>query len=182
MDPIVVQRAQGGDREAFALLATEVSDRLFALAQRILRDSDAAGDALQTALVQIWRDLPALRDPDRFEAWSYRILVRSCHADRRRTRRSITSLELLAGDAAVADSQASVALRDELERAFIQLTAEQRTILVLIYYRDLSVAEVADALGIPAGTVKSRHYYARRALRAAFDAQTRPAAPEGRPA
>jgi RNA polymerase sigma factor (sigma-70 family) len=180
VDRIVVQQAQGGDREAFGVLATDISDRLFALAQRILRDSDAAGDALQSALVQIWRDLPALRDPDRFEAWSYRILVRCCHADRRRARRSITSLELLPGDAAVGDSQAAVAVRDELERAFIQLTAEQRTILVLIYYRDLSVAEVADVLGIPPGTVKSRHYHARVALRAAVDAQGRATQPEGR--
>ena len=69
MDPDLVRSAQTGDREAFARLAVDVCDRLFAVAQQILRDSDAAGDVLQTALVQIWRDLPALRDPDRFKAW-----------------------------------------------------------------------------------------------------------------
>jgi DNA-directed RNA polymerase specialized sigma24 family protein len=91
VDPDLVRSAQTGDREAFARLAVDVSDRLFAVAQRILRDSDAAGDVLQTALVQIWRDLPALRDPDRFEAWSYRIVVHCSHADRRRARRSVVA-------------------------------------------------------------------------------------------
>lgn len=182
MDRNLVQLAQGGDRDAFAQLAVDVSDRLFALAQRILRDSDAASDVLQTALVQIWRDLPGLRDPDRFEAWSYRIVLRCCQIDRRRARRSLLRFELLPTDAATGDIQASVALRDELERAFLRLTEDQRTVLVLLYYRDLSVSQVAEILRISPGTVKSRLYHARQAMRAAVDAQARPAQREGRPA
>lgn len=182
MDRNLVLLAQGGDREAFAHLAADVSHRLFALAQRILRDADAAGDVLQTALVQIWQDLPDLHDPDRFEAWSYRIVLRACQTDRRRARRSLATIQLQPTDAAVGDAQVSVALRDELERAFLRLTDDQRTVLVLLYYRDLSVAQVADILGISPGTVKSRHHHARQAMRAAVDAQARPARQEGRPA
>lgn len=182
MDRNLVLLAQRGDREAFGQLAMDVSDRLFALAQRILRDADAASDVLQSALVLIWRDLPSLRDPDRFEAWSYRVVVRCCQADRRRARRSLVTLDLMESDAAVGDSHASLALRDELERAFLRLTDEQRTVLVLLYYRDLSVAEVAELLGISPGTVKSRTYHARQAMRAAVEAQERPVPQEGHPA
>jgi len=182
VDRNLVQLAQGGDRDAFGQLAADVSDRLFALAQRILRDSDAASDVLQTALVQIWRDLPGLRDPERFEAWSYRIVLRCCQTDRRRARRSLLPIELQPTDAAVGDIQAWVAQRDELERAFLRLTEDQRTVLVLLYYRDLPVSQVADILGISPGTVKSRLYHARQAMRAAVEAQARPAQREGRPA
>ncbi len=182
MDPHLVRSAQAGDREAFARLAVDVSDRLFAVAQRILRDSDAAGDVLQTALVQIWRDLPTLRDPERFEAWSYRVVVHCCHADRRRARRSVVTLELQPTDAAVEDAEASVVLRDELERAFHRLTDDQRAVLVLLYYRDMTVSQVAEVLGISPGTVKSRLFHARNAMRAAVEAQARPVQQEGRTA
>lgn len=182
MDRNHVLLAQGGDREAFAQVAADVSDRLYAMAHRILRDADAASDVLQIALVQIWRDLPGLRDPDRFEAWSYRIVLRCCQADRRRARRSLVTLTLQPADAAIGDTQASVALRDELERAFQRLTDDQRTVLVLLYYRDMTIAQAADVLGVSPGTVKSRHYHARQAMRAAVEAQGRPAHREGHPA
>jgi RNA polymerase sigma-70 factor (ECF subfamily) len=180
VDRDLVRLGQSGDREAFARLATDVSDRLFAVAQRILRDSDAAGDVLQTALVQIWRDLPGLRDPDRFEAWSYRIVVHCSHAYRRRARRSVVALELQPADAAIEDAETSIVRRDELERAFHRLTDDQRTVLVLIYYRDMTVTQVADVLGISSGTVKSRLFNARKAMRAAVEAQARPVTQEGR--
>ena len=182
LDRVLVERAQAGDRDAFAELANAISDRLFATAQRILRDPDAAGDALQAALVLIWRDLPALRDPDRFLSWSYRLLIRRCHADRRRARRSIALLDLDKSQASTNDVQASVALHDELERAFRSLTDDQRSVLVLTYYQDLSIDEVAEVTGVPPGTVKSRLHYAKQALRAAVEAGARPARQEGRPA
>ena len=182
MDRDLVERAQRGDREAYAQLARQCSDRLYGLARRTLRDADAASDALQATLIQIWRDLPNLRDPDRFDAWSYRILLRSCQSDRRRAKRSVVSLGAVTIEPPVADSQLSIAMRDELDRAFRTLTDDQRSVLVLAYYRDLPVDEIADTLGISTGTVKSRLHYARLAMRAALDAGARSIAGEGRPA
>jgi RNA polymerase sigma-70 factor (ECF subfamily) len=182
VDRSLVERAQHGDREAFTALAAGVSDRAYALALRVLRDPDAAGDALQTALVKMWRDLPSLRDPDRFDAWMYRVVLRCCQVDRRRNRRTVAALELLPNDAAVGDTQASVADRDEIERAFRKLTHDQRAVLVLLYYQDLSVHEVAEIVGVSPGTIKSRLHYARQAMRAAVEAGSRAPASEGRTA
>lgn len=182
MDRILVERAQRGDREAFAQLALAASDRLYAVALRVLRDADAAGDALQSALVTIWRGIPALRDPDRFEGWSYQLMVRQCQTELRRRRRQRSDLALSPIDMPTGDSQLGVALRDELERAFNRLNADQRTVLVLRYYRDQSVAEIATTLGVSVGTVKSRLHYARSAMRAAIEADARPVPQEGRPA
>jgi RNA polymerase sigma factor (sigma-70 family) len=169
----LIERAQHGDRDAYARLATHVSHRLFAVALRVLRDHDAAGDVVQAALVEIWRDLPSLRDPDRFEAWSYRIVINACRSSRRRARRTIAATELMPAQLSVGDSQMHVAVRDELERAFARLTTDQRAVLVLLYYRDLSIAEIATSLGVKQGTIKSRLHAARRAMRAAIDADGR---------
>ena len=87
MDADVVVRAQRGDKGAYALLAGDVADRFLAVARRILRDMDLAEDATQQALLAIWQDLPQLRDPARFEAWSYRLLVHACYAEGRKERR-----------------------------------------------------------------------------------------------
>jgi RNA polymerase sigma-70 factor (ECF subfamily) len=173
VDRALVERAQHGDRDAYASIATNASHRLFAVALRILRDHDAARDALQTTLVEIWRDLPDLRDPERFEAWSYRLVVNACNAAQRRARRTIAAAESLPSSVSVGDSQSQVALRDELERAFMRLTVDQRAVLVLQYYQDLSVAEIATSLGVSPGTVKSRLHAARRVMRAAIDADSR---------
>ena len=100
MDTDLVVRAQHGDEEAFASLAVAVGDRLHAVAHRILRDIDLAEDATQQALLTIWRDLPQLRDPARFDAWSYRLLVRACYAEGRRTRHWAPNLRLLPADRA----------------------------------------------------------------------------------
>lgn len=181
MEPYLVEQAQRGDRQAFAVLAYEMSDRLFGVAHRILRDFDAAGDALQEALVRIWRDLPALRDPERLDAWAYRLLVRACQDQLRKTRRHPPDLHLVPDDAGVGDDATlSVVARDQIERAFRRLPLEQRAVVVLHYYRDLSLAEIAEALGIPVGTVRSRLHYARRTLRAAMEADARPAVQKGR--
>ena len=180
MDRFLVEQARRGDREAFTTLAFELSDRLFAVAHRILRDFDAAGDALQVTLVRIWQDLPALRDADQIEGWSYRILVRACHDQLRRQRRRAPVLDLLpplpdepAPDDAVVD-------RDQLERAFRRLSTEQRAAVVLQYYRGLTLPEIAEALGVPVGTVRSRLHYAKRAMRAAIEADSRPPIQKGR--
>ena len=179
MDTELVVRAQHGDEGAFASLAVAVGDRLHAVAHRILRDIDLAEDATQQALLAIWRDLPQLRDPARFEAWSYRLLVRACYAEARRTRRSGTNLRLLPeSEPMAADELATVADRDQLERGFRRLSIDHRAVVVLHHYLDLSLSDVADALGIPEGTVRSRLHHAMRGLRAALDADARPATRE----
>ena len=180
MERSLVERAQQGDREAFTRLAFELSDRLFAVAHRILRDFDSAGDALQVTLLRIWRDLRTLRDPSLVEAWAFRILVRACQDELRKERRRAPALHLLAVDGATEDPAISVADRDLLDRAFRTLTVEQRAVVVLQYYRDLTLSEIAEVLQVPIGTVRSRLHYARRALRSAIEADARPTTREGR--
>ena len=182
MERSLVEDAQRGDREAFTRLAFELSDRLFAVAHRILRDFDAAGDALQVTLLRIWRDLPTLRDPALIEAWAYRVLVRACHDELRKLRRQAPALHLLAVDGAEDDPAISIADREQLDRAFRTLTAEQRAAIVLQYYRDLTLSEIAEVLQVPVGTVRSRLHYAKRALRAAVEADERPTTRKGRTA
>jgi len=179
MDPTLVIQAQRGDEEAFASLAVAVGDRLHAVAHRILRDLDLAEDATQQALLTIWRDLPQLRDPARFEAWSYRVLVRACYAEGRRTRRWTPSLRLVSADEPTGPGElASVVDRDQLERGFRRLSIDHRAVVVLHHYLDLPLDEVAEALGVPVGTVRSRLHYAMRGLRAALEADARPASRE----
>jgi len=170
----LVARAQRGDEVAFAQLATEIADRLFSVAYRILRDVDAANDATQEALVTIWRELPALRDPERFEAWSYRIVVNAAYAEHKRARRSIPgalAMPTIPED----DPIGALVDRDQLERGFARLPIEQRTALVLQHYCDLSLPQIAEVMGTPLGTVRSRLHYARDAMRAALEADLRPA-------
>ena len=181
MDRSLIERAQLGDREAFAQLVAESSDRLYAVALRILRDPATASDALQAALVAMWRDLPTLRNAERFEAWSYRVTARACQRELRNSRHR-SARELFETDEVVGDEQGSLTLRDELEWAFRRLSADQRAVLVLMYYRDLSVAEIAATLEISEGTVKSRLHYARAAMRAAVEADRRTSIQEGHPA
>ena len=174
----LVERAARGDQEAFADLARQSADRLFAIAHRILRDHYLAEDAVQQSLITIWNELPRLRDPDRFDAWSYRLIVRASTSLARREQRGGAVLRLLADDAdrsVAPDELGSLADRDQLERGFRRLPAEQRAILVLQHFVGLSLAEIADVLGIPVGTAGSRLHYAARALRAALDADARSA-------
>ena len=179
MDIDLVRAAQRGDEEAFASLALAAGGRLHAVAHRILRDLDLAEDATQQALLTIWQDLPRLRDPARFEAWSYRLLVRACYAEGRRTRRWASNLRLLPSDAQqVPEGSASVHDRDQLERGFRRLSIDHRAVVVLHHYLDLPLDQVAETLGVPIGTVRSRLYHAMRGLRAALDADAQPAARE----
>jgi RNA polymerase sigma-70 factor (ECF subfamily) len=179
MDTDLVVRAQRGDEGAFASLAVAIGDRLHAVSHRILRDTDLAEDATQQALLTIWRDLPQLRDPARFDAWSYRLLVRACYAEGHRTRRWSPNLRLLSADEpARTDALSSVVDRDQLERGFRRLSIEHRAVVVLHHYLDLPLESVAETLGIPLGTARSRLLHAMRGLRAALDADARPAAQE----
>ena len=171
MDRDLVERARSGDQEAFAGLVHQVSDTLFGVARRILRDPGLAEDVLQNALITMWRKLPGLRDADRFEAWSFRILVHACYAEAPRSRRwMITVRELPVDRADQADDIRSITDRDELEQAFRQLPLDQRAVFVLHHHVGLPLVAVAETLGIPDGTARSRLHYATRALRAAFDA------------
>ena len=183
MQPALVDLARRGDEEAFADIARAVGDRLMAIAFRILRDVDRAEDAVQQTLVTAWRELPMLRDDDRFDAWLRRILVHACYAEARKRRRWTANVRILPVDGpAGRDDIAAVIDRDRLERGFRRLSPEQSAIFVLHHYVGLTLPEVADELGVPLGTVKSRLHYATNALRAALDADSRPAIPTERPA
>ncbi len=183
MDRELVEAAQHGDREAYADLVRMRGDRLYALAHRILRDVDRTEDAVQEALVIAWRDLPGLRDPDRFDAWLHRLVVRSCLHEAVRQRRVVANLRVISPDLPDrSDDFLSVADRDQLERGFRRLDPQQRAILALRHFAGYEPAEIADILGIPAGTARSRLHHAHRAMRAALDADARPTAVGGQPA
>jgi RNA polymerase sigma-70 factor (ECF subfamily) len=174
MERDLVIRAQRGDEEAYADLVALVGGRLHAVARRILRDLDLADDATQRALVSIWRDLPQLRDPATFEGWAYRVLVRACYAEGKRSRAAVANLRILERPPEVdVDPSGLVIARDELERGFRRLSLEHRAVIVLHYYADLPLDRVAEVLGIPPGTVRSRLHLALRGLRAALDADAR---------
>ena len=179
----VVERAQAGDRDAYEQLARAVAPRLFLVASRILRDIDAAEDAVQATLVLMWRDLPSLRDPERFDAWTYRLVVRQCHNQGRRERRmGVRVVDLSEDVRSSADHVGEIALHDQLGRAFDSLSVDHRTVVVLHHLIGLSMAEIAEVLGVPTGTVGSRLHHAIRAMRAALEAAERPSVREGQPA
>jgi RNA polymerase sigma-70 factor (ECF subfamily) len=183
MDRDLVESARRGDQASFMALVRPRSDRLFAIAQRILRDVDRAEDALQDALVIAWRDLRGLRDPDRFDAWLRKLIVNVCIGQASRERRRTVQLRVLPVDGPAAPDQLlTVADRDQLERGFRRLPPEQRAVLVMHHYLGYSSADIADTLGIPSGTARSRLHNAHRAIRAALDADARPAAVGGRSA
>jgi RNA polymerase sigma-70 factor, ECF subfamily len=183
MERELVERARQGDHDAFAALAGAAISRLDGAAWLILRDPEQAKDAVQNALVRAWRDLPTLRDPDRFDAWLNRLVVNACIDEARRLRRHRMDVELHVIEAPTPERvEAAIADRDQLERGFRRLTPDQRAILVLQHYNGLSLAEIADVLGIPIGTAGSRLHHATRALRAALDADARTDDPKERTA
>lgn len=175
----LVERAARGDQEAFEALVRGSASRLFAIAYRILHDHHLAEDAVQGSLITIWDELPRLRDPERFDAWTYRLIVRASVAAAKRERRGPaggTVVRLLPADADASrapDDIGSIGDRDELDRAFRRLKPDQRAILTLHHGAGLSAPEIADVLGIPVGTAGSRLHYATRAMRAAIEADAR---------
>jgi RNA polymerase sigma-70 factor (ECF subfamily) len=178
VDKALVERAAGGDREAFDVIMAGVVDRLFAVARLILRDADRAEDAVQETLVACWRDLPSLRDPDRFDAWLRRLLINHVNDEFKRGRRQAATIAVLRVESSQSDASADVATRDLLQRGFQRLSVDHRTVIVLRFYLGLSIDETAASLGIPAGTAKSRLHYATEAMRLALEADARPAVGE----
>ena len=171
----LVERAGRGDHDAFAALVRGIIARLDAAARLILRDPELARDAVQEALVQAWRDLPGLRDPDRFEAWIHRITVRSCLTILRRRRSRVIEVELDPIEAIpVADTGSLVIDRDQVERALRRLEPGMRAVVVAHFFLDQPLPEVAATLGIPLGTAKSRLHRSLLAMRSELMAEAAP--------
>ena len=174
MDRDLVLRARDGDHAAFSEIAGRVIGRLTTVARVILRDEYQAQDAVQDALVDAWRDLRGLRDPDRFDAWLHRILVRACHTRARREwRRDRVEVALDPGVDPPDRPPSTAESRDQIERALARLSPEHRAVIVATYFLDLSPKEGAAALEIPYGTMKSRLSRASALLRAALEADER---------
>lgn len=163
---VLVERAGAGDHDAFAALVRANIAQLDAAARLILRDPDLARDAVQDTLVHAWRDLPGLRDPDRFNAWIHRITVRSCLTILRRRRRRVIEVELSSTvDVPALESGIDVVERDQVERALRRLDPGMRAVVVAHYFLGQPLPEVAAALGIPLGTAKSRLHRSLAAMR-----------------
>lgn len=180
---MLVERAQQGDHDAFAALAGDAIARLDAAARLILRDPDLARDAVQETCIRAWRDLPWLRDPDKFDAWLHRLTVNACLDVLRRRKRRPVEVELTPVIIASIDDESSlIAQRDSLDRALRALEPEWRAIVVLHYYLGMALPEVADALGIRLGTAKSRLNRSLSVLRSVMVLAEAPASgqvPEG---
>src|SRR3954452_15089261 len=175
VDRGTIEQAMAGDHDAFARIAGGAIRSMYATARLIIREEAAAEDATQEALVNARRYLPSLRDPDRFDAWLYRLLVNACRSQLRRPGRRFDVLEIEVVDRSRdrGDPAGSLADRDELERGFRRLDADQRAVVILHYYRGYSVPEVAEIVGVPLGTAKSRIHRATHELRAALEADAR---------
>ena len=170
----LVIRARSGDHGAFAEIVASIARRFHGVAYAILRDRSLAEDAAQAAMVNVWRDLPRLRDPERFDAWAYRILLNACFGEGRRARWRGVELNLDPPAATTAPDDLHVVLdRDQLERGFARLSVDQRAVLVTHYFLDLPSDQAAEALDIPVGTYKSRLHRATEAMRALLEADAR---------
>lgn len=185
----LVERARAGDARAFHALIEARIWRLSRLAQSITASEADARDALQEGCLRAWRDLPGLRDPSRFDAWLWRIVLNSCRnmvRSRRRVRIheiAVTddwSGERPAGQSSDLDRLASgrdlgdaVSERDLIRRAFERLDADKRAILILHHVEEREVGDIAELLGIPEGTAKWRLHSARQALSRALTVERR---------
>ena len=179
---MLVRRARDGDHGAFESLVRPEIDRLYGLAGLLLSDRTRAEDAVQEALLRAWRDLPKLREPAKFGAWLRRLVVNAAHDEGRRLKRRRGETELKPHhDPVSADELDGLVQRDELSRAFRRLKEEERTVVALRYYMDLSSADAANAMGIHEVSYRSRLHRALRTLSAALAADARASAnPEGR--
>ena len=176
MDRDLVERAQGGDLGAFEDLASATHPRLYRIALGILRDSDRAKDAAQDALIDIWRNLRTLRDPGAYVTWSNRVAVRACLREvRQRRHLPPYPLSEVRWESRAADTTDAVLDHDQLERGFRRLSVEHRAVIVMRYLLDLPYDDIAAVLEVSPGTVASRLNRAMGALRAAIEADERPA-------
>ena len=163
----LVERARRGDRIAFAELVRASGARLDATARLILRDPDLAQDAVQETLIRAWRGMPGLRDPAVFDHWLHSLVAHACIDIARKRRRRVIEGELNPlFEPSRADGTAQVVDRDLLDRALARLEPEARAVLVLHFYLDLPLPRVAEMLGIPTGTAKSRLHRSIGTLRA----------------
>lgn len=178
MDRELVERARSGDHDAFEVLAAGSVDHLYAVARLVLHDVDRAEDAVQEALVRCWRDLPSLREPDRFDAWLHRLLMHAINDEFRRGSRFRANITLLAREPSTSDAAAATADRELLDRGFARLSLQHRSVVVLRLHLGFSIEETATTLGIPVGTAKSRLHYAIEALRRALEADAAPRSQE----
>jgi RNA polymerase sigma-70 factor (ECF subfamily) len=170
-----VERARGGDHDAFTALLDVRLARLDAAARLTLRDAELARDAVQEALIRAWRDLPGLRDPDRFDAWLHRLVINACLDLVRRRRRRVVEVELVAIDAPVTrDVAGDLADRQLIDDALAGLSPGHRAVVALHYLLGMPLPDVAAALGIPTGTAKSRLHYALAAMRTRVTAESDP--------
>jgi RNA polymerase sigma-70 factor, ECF subfamily len=166
MDASLVEHARAGDADAFDELVRRRIDAVYRTALGILGEPADARDAAQEALVLAWRQLPSLREAERFDAWLNRITINCCRMALRK-RKGVRELRLTA-DVQGSDDGSAV-----FDGAFERLTVDQRAILLEHHLDGRSVAEIAERLGIPAGTVKSRLFAARRELEHALEEERR---------
>jgi RNA polymerase sigma-70 factor (ECF subfamily) len=181
----LVERAREGDHDAFATIVRAAIARLDAAARLILRDRELARDAVQDALLRAWRDLPGLRDPERFDAWLHRLTVHACLDVARRRRRRVVEVELTPiAMPSVGDAASIVADREVLDQAMRRLEPEWRAVVVLHYYLGMPLPDVASELGIPLGTAKSRLHRSLGVMRTTLEveARDRTPVPGGQPA
>ena len=174
----LVERARGGDHDAFTVLVDQTIARLDGAARLILRDPELARDAVQETLIRAWRDLRGLRDLDRFDAWLHRLMVNACLDLSRRRRRRPIEVEITSLDApATSDKAGDFAEREMLDAALQRLDPPHRAVVVLHFYLGMPLPDVAASLGIPAGTARSRLHYSLAAMRASVlaDAASAPA-------
>ena len=175
MQRSLVERAVRGDHEAYTRLVDASIDRLYKVAYLILRDRDAAEDAVQEALVAAWRDVRSLRDPDAWDAWLHRLTVWACYRSaRKQRRRNVVELHVMPDPetAGAPDLAIGAAERDRIERRLGDLPIDQRAVIVVHFFLDLPLTEAARVLDIPVGTAKSRLHRGLEALRESMRAES----------
>ena len=171
-DEYLVASARAGDRRAFRLLAGRWQKKLLAHACRLTRDREAARDSVQEAWVEIVRGIGRLEDERAFPAWAHRIVSRRCARHiAAAVRRRALSERILAEPPAADEAPGEGPDHARLRAALRALPAEQSAAVALFHLEDMSVAEVAVALDVPVGTVKTRLMHARRKLRLALEGE-----------
>ncbi len=172
VEPVTRVAAVGESSDTFSLIGRNDVDRAYRLAWAILGNDEDAQDATQDALTAAWQQRRTLRDDDKLEAWLSRILINKCRdrlRARARTRERVRPIELVVLPS-VADGSRAAADRDQLGRALEGLSPDQRIVVILRFWADLTVEAIAERLGVPVGTVKSRLHNSLKTLRSTLEA------------